>query len=625
MNIRDQWQALAKHESIFDRLRVFSWLLAGALFVGWCVLSWQAFQSSVQQRIETNRVVVDTVGDQIESEFTETAFLTLALAQRLSLLAIEDPTFTSDRFISISETAFERDSSLYQIRIMSLDGQERLRIEKGRGFAPLQNKAGREYLQLPYLAFGQLYLSTLNLNVENGELEQPLRPTYRVAARLSLPAPNQDLVVFLNFNAEPLFQYLPDLPGQRLYIARTNGEWVFHPEANKRFSRQTGQSDSLSDEFPLLDFSDGDLAGGQSARQGWFQYHFYDAIRFDSTLWQTAPEDRQLLILIEHDQAQIRGLAIDIGLWLFLPLMIMLIVLLWVTLKLIDAMERRRSLVEQLRQERNEISEKHNDLIITHNNLKLVQNQLVESQKVAALGMMVSGVAHELNTPVNGAGLSVDSALEDIPELIRLYKLGELTEEKLLSSLNHAEQSLNLAHEHLHSSKNLISRFRMLAKRVDADESYEVDLAKELSVLQRTFNRNNPESLLKLTVHYPDSVRLISHGFMITQVLNNLVENAVAHAFEPGVPGEIEIDVTEEEKSLTIAVSDNGRGISQPDRVFEPFYSTGRGHGHTGLGLHMVYLWVTQTLKGQIRVSSEPEVGTTFTLTLPKNLQSVDL
>jgi signal transduction histidine kinase len=122
-----------------------------------------------------------------------------------------------------------------------------------------------------------------------------------------------------------------------------------------------------------------------------------------------------------------------------------------------------------------------------------------------------------------------------------------------------------------------------------------------------------------VTVNCPEHIELDSYPGAFSQILTNLVMNSLIHGFEEIEQGEIVIDVSQNEHTLLVTYSDNGKGVEQEHltRIFEPFFTTGRGRAGSGLGLHIIYNVVTQTLGGQIHCTSTPGENTTFTITVP--------
>jgi len=251
--------------------------------------------------------------------------------------------------------------------------------------------------------------------------------------------------------------------------------------------------------------------------------------------------------------------------------------------------------------------------------LSRTQEELILSEKLAALGGLVAGVAHEINTPL-GIGVTASSFLADrIAELEEAFTQGVLKKSDLERFLADAGDSSASIQANLGRAAGLISSF----KQVAADQSSE---------LPRLFNLRNyvDEVLLSLGPRYRNTghtvenlcqdVELYSYPGALVQIIANLLDNSLTHAFGPGKAGHIRIDGRAEGDNVIFIFSDDGAGIPESirDRIFEPFVTTRRGSGGTGLGLHIVFNIVNKVLGGTIRLSTGPDEGTAFTVSIPR-------
>ncbi len=250
--------------------------------------------------------------------------------------------------------------------------------------------------------------------------------------------------------------------------------------------------------------------------------------------------------------------------------------------------------------------------------LHKMQQELVLSEKMAALGGLVAGVAHEINTPL-GIGVTASSFLhENMIQLAEKFKDNSLKKSDLEKFISTGKESTESILTNLNRAAELIRSF----KQVAADQSSEIP---------RHFNLKSyvDEVLLSLRPKYkrtdhtienncPDK-EIFSYPGAFMQIITNLLVNSLTHAFEGKTAGYIRIGGEIQDDILTFTFSDDGSGIPTEfmDKVFEPFYTTKRGEGGTGLGLHIVFNTVTQTLGGTIRFTSAQGKGTNFTITLP--------
>jgi PAS domain S-box-containing protein len=254
-------------------------------------------------------------------------------------------------------------------------------------------------------------------------------------------------------------------------------------------------------------------------------------------------------------------------------------------------------------------------------NLRETQNSLIEAEKLAALGRLVAGVAHEINNPV-GTSLTVASSLERkttviVDELAR----GTLKRSTLNDFLEISREASSQLVANLNRAANLIQSF----KQVATDQSYSSQRVFDLGVLTEQIITSLRPGLgkqnLALTVECEPHLPMNSYPGPYGQVLTNLFLNSVTHAFPDGQAGIVDIKVRAAgTDDVEVLFSDDGRGMSLDVRrkAFDPFFTTRRDQGGTGLGLHIVHTIVTNCLGGRLHLESEPGKGTKVRLVLPR-------
>jgi PAS domain S-box-containing protein len=254
-------------------------------------------------------------------------------------------------------------------------------------------------------------------------------------------------------------------------------------------------------------------------------------------------------------------------------------------------------------------------------NLRETQNSLIEAEKLAALGRLVAGVAHEVNNPV-GISLTVASSLErKSANFAAEVARGDLRR----SSLNEFLETTRDASSQLVANLNRAAELIQSFKQVAADRNYSDQRSFDLGDLTEQVVMSLRPGLRKhhLTLNVDCQPNLIMNSYPgpYGQVLTNLFLNAVAHAFPEGRPGAVDIRVRESGKdNVEIIFSDDGCGMSLDvrRRAFDPFFTTRRDQGGTGLGLHIVYSIVTNRLGGRLDLDSEPGEGTRIQIILPR-------
>ncbi|MGE5390107.1 MAG: AAA family ATPase [Deltaproteobacteria bacterium] len=259
------------------------------------------------------------------------------------------------------------------------------------------------------------------------------------------------------------------------------------------------------------------------------------------------------------------------------------------------------------------------ELSNTINQLKAAQMSLVWSEKMASLGRLVAGVAHEINTPV-GVGVTAATNLQQITgEFARLYAEDQLTRQSLQDYLDDCQTAVSIITSNLNRASQLIRSF----KEVSVDQTSETRrLFQVKSYLDEILLSLHPK-LKKtnhvITVDCDEALEIDSYPGAFAQILTNLVMNSLVHAYDPGDTGQLTIRVRKLEDSLQLEYRDDGKGIEPESlpKIFDPFFTTDREHGGTGLGLSIVYNIVTIQLGGIIECSSQPGQGTSFRITAP--------
>ncbi|MBF0110113.1 MAG: PAS domain S-box protein [Magnetococcales bacterium] len=250
---------------------------------------------------------------------------------------------------------------------------------------------------------------------------------------------------------------------------------------------------------------------------------------------------------------------------------------------------------------------------------KRLYSELVQSERMAGLGGMVAGVAHEINTPV-GIGVTASSELEDRTlEFERMLQREGVSEEELKEYLASTTRLARLIRVNLERAADLVRSFKAVAVDQSSEKPrlFKVREYVESSVL--TLHHHLKNSKLTVFVICDDSLEVRSHPGAFSQIVINLVNNSRIHAFDPDRPGRITMEISSVEKRLHFIYRDDGKGMDEEtrNRIFEPFFTTRRDLGGSGLGMHIVYNLVTQTLGGTIVCQSSPGKGMSVHMDIP--------
>ena len=254
--------------------------------------------------------------------------------------------------------------------------------------------------------------------------------------------------------------------------------------------------------------------------------------------------------------------------------------------------------------------------------LALAQDELVRSEKLASLGSMVAGVAHELNTPIGNA-LTVATAMQSKRDALAAeLQRGALRKSSLDHLLSHGEEGFELLVRNLKRAALLITNFKEVAVDQTSDRRRCFRLVDIVEECAHSFSAGVGVggAVPEFVVDVAESIAFDGYPGALGQIFLNLFENARVHAFADGGAGKIRVSAHAlADGNVQISVGDNGQGIAADalPRIFDPFFTTRLGRGGSGLGLAIVYRLVTEKLGGKIRVSSEPGQGAIFIVELP--------
>jgi signal transduction histidine kinase/HAMP domain-containing protein len=269
-----------------------------------------------------------------------------------------------------------------------------------------------------------------------------------------------------------------------------------------------------------------------------------------------------------------------------------------------------------------ELEKANLELTSTLQLLRSTQEDLIRREKMAALGDMVAGIAHEINTPV-GVSLTAGSYLRGrIKEVLNSFQSGALTNAAFQDFLNNAIESITIISANLERAAELIISFKKVAVAQSSEEKENFSVSQYLNDIVRNLYPAIKRTGIEVQTDCDESLTLNSYPGSFTQIFTNLIMNSLTHAYGPEEKGTIHIRAVRDESCIVIEYSDDGSGIKKEilQRIFEPFFTTARGKGGSGLGLHIVYTIVTQILQSTISVSSEEGKGTRFTIRIPSEI-----
>ncbi|QWZ80732.1 PAS domain S-box protein [Aeromonas sp. FDAARGOS 1405] len=266
------------------------------------------------------------------------------------------------------------------------------------------------------------------------------------------------------------------------------------------------------------------------------------------------------------------------------------------------------------------LSEANNQLGKAYDDLKQAQQTLVESEKMASLGSLVAGVAHEINTPI-GISVTASSYLQErVADFKSHIESKQLSRSYLNEFTVNLDESMQLLQSNLRRASELIASFKQVAVDQSSEARYNFSLADNLHQVVVSLGHKLKKSQCEVDIQCDPKLSIFSFPGSFTQIYSNLILNSINHGFDNwDKPKKITIKVEQQGEELFIDYSDNGRGIPPEilPRIFDPFVTSKRGQGGSGLGTHIIYNLVVQLLKGRISCASEPGQGAQFHIRLP--------
>ncbi|QUY44334.1 ATP-binding protein [Acaryochloris marina] len=265
------------------------------------------------------------------------------------------------------------------------------------------------------------------------------------------------------------------------------------------------------------------------------------------------------------------------------------------------------------------VKERTQELSETLETLKSAQVSLIEAEKMAALGTLVAGVAHEINTPI-GTSITVASTLADESEqFLQAAENGQLRRSTLNQYLEVVRQCTQLLNSNLSRAADLIQSFKQVAIDQSHQELRTFNLKAYVEEVVTSLQPQVKHSGHQLRVSGDEWITLTHNPGVVAQLITNLVTNSIKHAYAEGETGQLQIQIKQQDQRAFMTYSDDGCGIPPANlsKVYEPFFTTARHRGGTGLGLNIVYNIVTQSLQGTIQIDSQVGQGTTFTIAIP--------
>jgi PAS domain S-box-containing protein len=278
------------------------------------------------------------------------------------------------------------------------------------------------------------------------------------------------------------------------------------------------------------------------------------------------------------------------------------------------------SLEQRVRDRTVELESTNRELATTLDSLRHAQTELVRAEKMAALGSLVAGVSHELNTPIGNSVLVASTLHDKTQELMLEYDAARLRRSSLQSYAECVRTASDLLLRNLRRAHELVAGFKQVAADQTSEQRRRFDLAQVIEEVVRALAPSMRKRPVTLELDLAPDIHMDSYPGPLGQIIANLVTNALTHGFDDGRAGRLRISchLTDAHQARMVC-SDDGCGIAPEviGRIFDPFFTTRLGKGGSGLGLHIAYNIATQVLGGDITVTSDGISGTEFVVTLP--------
>jgi len=297
---------------------------------------------------------------------------------------------------------------------------------------------------------------------------------------------------------------------------------------------------------------------------------------------------------------------------LFISILFIVVFIILVLVKLFTS----QSKVHQLTSLTNQLSN-------TLQDLEKTQDKLVESEKLASLGGLVAGVAHEINTPL-GIALTGVTYFDEITINIKsLYNKEEMSKDDFESYLNKSQSISTQVLTNIQRASNLIQTFKQVSTDQTNEKMREFNIKDYTDGIILSINSQLKKTNIKIINSISEEIIINSYPGAFGQIVTNLILNSIIHGYSSKEKGIITLNIIQKKEKLVFEYKDDGKGISKKDlpHIFEPFFTTARGQGGTGLGLNILYNIVRKQFDGEITCTSEQNHGVNFSIVIPLKLQ----
>lgn len=284
-----------------------------------------------------------------------------------------------------------------------------------------------------------------------------------------------------------------------------------------------------------------------------------------------------------------------------------------------ELMHEQSTLESKVKARTQELEAKTIELNNSLETLHQTQNELIESAKMASLGQLVAGVAHEINTPIGTCLTGASHVKDETRQLVQSLSKESLTEDQLHDYLSNIDQISEYMLISLNKASDLIRSFKQVSADQNIDEKHRFDLHEYINVILVSQQNMLKKYRVNIENRVPEELIINSYAGIFYQILTNFIANSLMHGYEKNESGLISISAEVQHHTLYLVYEDDGKGMDTNTlkKIFEPFFTTKRTSGGTGLGLHIIFNLVTHKLMGSIKAKSDINQGLRIDIAVP--------
>ncbi len=310
--------------------------------------------------------------------------------------------------------------------------------------------------------------------------------------------------------------------------------------------------------------------------------------------------------VIAYDITEQKKFIRDAIIFQIVKLMFILLAIFYIVKKGFDVYEKR-------------ILKQNKDLENSLEELKQTQKHMVESEKMAALGGLVAGVAHEINTPIGLGITGITHFMSSTTKLKKDYENDQMTEEDFKKYIDESSSLAEIIFTNLKRSADLVRDFKEISVDQTNEIKKEFNIKEYLEKIILSVHNKTKQKQVEIRLDCDDTIVINSYPGVYAQIVTNLIINSLIHGFDTKNNGKIDIIVSYKKDTLSIIYKDDGKGIDEDNikKIFNPFFTTKRDQGGSGLGLNIIYNLITSRLNGSIECKSEVDKWTQFNINIP--------